>query len=125
MHKRRGEGEIFSMDKLWIVLLFLGVFLLGSNIIKGIAIRFINSAENQSSVSVITAEKDDPKVFWNEKGFRREPQQAEFVLPEEDFFENEKTEFPENFEDEFKNLSEEEKNRIFEEAGIFETEGEI
>ena len=125
MHKRRGEGEIFSMDKLWIVLLFLGVFLLGSNIIKGIAIRFINSAENQSSVSVITAEKDDPKVFWNEKGFRREPQQAEFVLPEEDFFENEKTEFPGNFEDEFKNLSEEEKNRIFEEAGIFETEGEI
>ena len=125
MHKRRGEGEIFSMDKLWIVLLFLGVFLLGSNIIKGIAIRFINSAENQSSVSVITAEKDDPKVFWNEKGFRREAQQAEFVLPEEDFFENEKTEFPDNFEDEFKNLSEEEKNRIFEEAGIFETEGEI
>ena len=112
------------MDKLWIVLLFLGVFLLGSNIIKGIAIRFLNSAENQSSVSMIISEKDDPKVFWEEKGFRREPQQADFELPEEDFFENEKTEFFENFEEEFKNLSEEEQNRIFEEAGLLETEGE-
>ncbi|MBE6899936.1 MAG: hypothetical protein E7479_04640 [Ruminococcaceae bacterium] len=113
------------MDKFWIVLLFLGVFLIGSNIVKRIAVRFINSAENQSSVSVITAEKDDPKVFWNEKGFRREPQQADFVLPAEDFFGNEKTEFSENFEDELKNLSEEEQNKILEEAGILETEGEI
>ena len=101
------------MDKLWIVLLFLGVFLLGSNVIKGIAIRFLNSAEIQSSVSTITGGKDDPKVFWEEKGFRREPQQADFELPEEDFFENEKTEFFENFEEEFKNLSEEEQKRIF------------
>ena len=113
------------MDKLWIVLLFLGVFLIGSNIIKRIAIRFINSAEAQTYVSAITSEKDDPKVFWEEKGFRREPEQADFVLPEEDFFENEKTEFCEDFEDEFKNLSEEEKERIFAESGIFETEGEI
>lgn len=112
------------MDKLWIVLLFLGVFLIGSNIIKRIAIRFINSAENQSSFFAAAAEKDDPKVFWEEKGFRREPEQAEFDLPEEDFFGNEKTEFSENFEDEFKNLSEEEMNGIFEEAGILETEGE-
>jgi hypothetical protein len=108
------------MDKLWIVLLFLGVFLLGSNIIKGIAIRFLNSAENQSSVSAITAGKDDPKVFWEEKGFRREPQQADFELPEEDFFENEKTEFSEEFEGEFSGLSEKEINNILEETGIFE-----
>ena len=112
------------MDKLWIVFLFLGVFLILSNLIKSFAIRFLNSAENQSSVSAIVSEKDDPKVFWKERGFRREPQQADFELPEEDFFENEKTEFFENFEEEFKNLSEEEQNRIFEEAGLLETEGE-
>ena len=112
------------MDKLWIVLLFLGVFLLLSNIVKRFAVRFISSAENQNAVSAMVSEKDDPKVFWKEEGFRREPQQADFELPEEDFFENEKTEMSENFEDEFKNLSEEEQNMIFEESGLFETEGE-
>ncbi len=111
------------MDKLWIVLLFLGVFLVLSNLVKRFAIRFINSAENQTSVSVMTAEKDDPKVFWSEEGFRREPQQAEFELPEEDFFENEKNEFSESFEDEFKNLSEEEIGEVLKEAGLFEKEG--
>ena len=111
------------MDKIWIVLLFLGVFLLGSNIIKGIAIRFLNSAENQSSVSMIISEEDDPKVFWKENGFRREAQQADYELPEEDFFENEKTEFSESFEDEFKNLSEEEIGKVLTDAGLFEKEG--
>ena len=111
------------MDKLWIVLLFLGVFLILSNLIKSFAIRFLNSAENQSSVSAIVSEKDDPKVFWAEEGFRREPEQAEFELPEEDFFENEKTEFPEKFEDEFKNLSEEEIDKVLTDAGLFEEEG--
>ena len=113
------------MDKLWIVLLFLGVFLLGSSFIKRIAIRFLNSAENQNAVSAITAEKDDPKVFWKENGLRREPQQADFELPEEDFFENEKTEFSENFEEELKNLSEEEIAEVLEEAGLFEKKGEL
>ena len=111
------------MDKLWIVLLFLGVFLLGSNIIKGIAIRFLNSAENQSSVSMIISEEDDPKVFWEEKGFRRKAEQADFVLPEEDFFENEKTEFSEDFEKELSGISEEEANEILKEAGLYEKEG--
>ena len=111
------------MDKLWIVLLFLGVFLFVNNLIKRAAIRFLNSADNQSSVSAITAEKDDPKVFWEENGFRREAQQADYELPEEDFFENEKTEFSESFEDEFKNLSEEEIGEVLKEAGLFEKEG--
>ena len=113
------------MDKLWIVLLFLGVFLFVNNFIKRAAIRFLNSADNQSSVSAITAEKDDPKVFWEENGFRREAQQADYELPEADFFENEKTEFSENFEDELKNLSEKEIAEVLEEAGLFEKEGEL
>lgn len=111
------------MDKLWIVLLFLGVFLILSNLIKSFAIKFLNSAENQSSVSAIVSEKDDPKVFWKEKGFRREPEQADYNLPEEDFFENEKNEFSESFEDELKNLSEEEIGEVLKEAGLFEKEG--
>ena len=113
------------MDKLWIVFLFLGVFLLVNSIIKRAAIRFLSSADSQSSVSAITADKEDPKVFWAEKGLRREPQQADFELPEEDFFENERNEFFENFEDEFKNLSEEEVSEVLKQAGIFEQKGEL
>lgn len=113
------------MDKLWIVLLFLGAFLIGSNLVKRLMIRFINSAENQSSVSAITAEKDDPKVFWAEEGFRREPEQADYELPPEDFFGDEKTEFSENFEDEFKNLSEEEIYEVLEKSDLFEKKGEL
>lgn len=112
------------MDKIWIVLLFLGVFLIGSSIVKRIMIRFINSADNQSSVSVAAAEKEDPKVFWKEEGLRREFEQAEFELPKEDFFENEKNEFSEKFEDEFSNLDENEIKKILEEAKLFEKGGE-
>lgn len=108
------------MDKLWIVLLFLGVFLILSNLVKRFAIRFINSAEAQSAVSVMVSEKEDPRVFWNEEGKRREPEQAEYEISEEDFFEKEETEFSENFEDEFSSLSDEEINAVLREAEIFE-----
>ena len=110
------------MDKFWIVLLFLFVFLLVSSIIKRLAIRFINSADAQNSVSVITAEKEDPKVFWKEEGLRRDFEQAEFSLPEEDFFEKEKTELPHDFEDEFSGLSENEIEKILKEAKLFDEE---
>lgn len=106
------------------VLLFLGVFLIGSNIVKKLAIRFINSADNQSTLSAITAGKEDPKVFWAEEGNRRDFEQAEYTLPEEDFFEREKTEFAETFEEEFGSLSDEEIESVLEEAGLFEKEGE-
>ncbi|MBQ7875026.1 MAG: hypothetical protein IJ306_07725 [Oscillospiraceae bacterium] len=112
------------MDKLWIVLLFLGVFLIGSNIVKKLMIRFMNSADNQSALSAMTAEKEDPKVFWAEEGMRRDFEQAEYELPKEDFFESEKTEFAESFEEEFINLSEEEIKSVLEEADLFEKEGE-
>lgn len=112
------------MDKMWIVLLFLCVFLIGNAVVKKIVIRFLNSADNQSAISAIAAEKDDPKVFWEKEGFRREPENAEFVLPEKDFFENEKTEISENFEDEFSGLSDSEAREILLETGLFEKEGE-
>lgn len=109
------------MDKLWIVLLFLGVFFIGSSLVKRLMIRFINSADNQSAISAMTADKEDPKVFWAEEGLRRDFEQAEYDLPEEDFFENEITEI--DFEKDIENLSDEEINAILEETGLFEEEG--
>ena len=123
-YKTRGKEGSCSMNKIWIVLLFLCVFLLLSSIVKRFAIRFINSAESQSSYSPTIAEKEDPRVFWNEEGKRREPENAEYELPEEDFFETEKTEFPETFEESFFGLSEDEKEKILSEAGLFEEEGD-
>ena len=108
------------MDKLWIVLLFLGVFLLLSNLVKRFAIRFINSAEAQSAVSVMVSEKEDPRVFWKEEGKRREPELAEYELSEDDFFEKEETEFSEKFEDEFSSLSEDEISEVLREAKLLE-----
>ena len=108
------------MDKLWIVFLFLGVFLLINNFAKRFFIGLINSDKCESSVFVPEDDENDPKVFWEKEGFRRKPEQAEYVLPEEDFFENEKTEFSEEFEGEFSGLSEKEINNILEETGIFE-----
>ena len=108
------------MDKLWIVFLFLGVFLLINNFAKRFFIGLINSDKCESSVFVPEDDENDPKVFWEKEGFRRKPEQAEYVLPEEDFFENEKTEFSEEFEGEFSGLSEKEIKKILEETGIFE-----
>ena len=113
------------MDKLWIVFLFLGVFLLINNFAKRFFIGLINSDKCESSVFIPEDDENDPKVFWEENGFRREAQQADYELPEADFFENEKTEFSENFEDELKNLSEKEIAEVLEEAGLFEKEGEL
>ena len=114
------------MDKLWIVFLFLGVFLLINNLAKRFLIKVIVSGKTENEVFV-TSEEDceDPRVLWEKKGFRREPEQADFSVPEEDFFENEKTEFSENFEEEFSGISEEEADEILKEAGLYEREGEI
>ena len=113
------------MDKLWIVLLFLGVFLLINNFAKRFLIKVIASEKCESSVFVSSEDETDPKVFWEKEGFRRNAEQADFVLPKEDFFENEKTEFSEDFEKELSGISEEEAKEILKEAGIYEMEGEI
>ncbi len=112
------------MGKFWIVILFLCVFLICSNIVKRFMLRFINSAENSEAVSIITAEKDNAKIFWEKEGFRRNPSIAEFELPEKDFFENENTELSEDLEEEFKNLSDDEVEKILEESGLLKREGE-
>lgn len=113
------------MDKIWIVLLFLGVFLLGSSVVKRLMIRFINTADRQDAVFAIVAEKEDPKVFWNESGNRREPENAKYTLLEEDFFENEVMEFSETFEEELSSLSDEEIDEVLKTAEIFKEEESI
>ncbi len=113
------------MDKLWIVFLFLGVFLLINNFAKRFLIKAMVSKNSESSVFVSLEDENDPKVFWEKEGFRRKAEQADFILPEEDFFENEKTEFSEDFEKELSGLSEEEVNKILKEAGLYKREGEI
>ena len=113
------------MDKLWIVFLFLGVFLLINNFAKRFLIKAMASKNIESPVFVSLEDETDPKVFWEKEGFRRKAEQADFVLPEEDFFENEKTEFSEDFEKELSGISEEEANEILKEAGLYEKEGEI
>lgn len=111
------------MDKIWIVFLFLGVFLIGNNLIKRIIFGKIASDAMENPSEVTFEEKEDLRVFWAEEGLRREPENAEYVLPEEDFFENEKNEFSESFEEEFHGLSDEEKEKILMEAELFEKEG--
>ena len=111
------------MDKLWIVFLFLGVFLLINNFAKRFLIKRIASQKTESTVFINPEEEDDPKVSWEKRGQRREPLQAEFDLPEEDFFENEKNEFCKNFEEEFKNLSEEEISEVLEKSGMLNEGG--
>ena len=107
------------MDKLWIVLLFLCVFFIMNNAAKRTIFKIMakNSEEIEEKISV--EDKEDPAVFWMAEGKRREPENAKFVLPEEDFFENEKTEFFETFEEELKDLSDEESEKILIESGLF------
>ena len=64
---------------------------------------------------------DSPKDIWKKEGCSRSFDNAEYDLPEEDFFSNEKTELPEE-EEIFSGLSEEEKNEILKETGLLEGE---
>ena len=114
------------MDKLWIIPLFLVIFLALNNTVKSLIIKRIASKEKEepSASSVGFEEKEDPRVFFREEGLRREPENAEYDLPEKDFFENEETEFFEHFEEEFSGLSEDDAEKILFEAGLFEKEGE-
>ncbi len=112
------------MDKLWIVLLFLCVFYIGNNMVKRLFMNSLSSEKNRDALSAMVSEKEDPKVFWNEEGKRREPEQAEYDLSENDFFEKEETEFSENFEEEFSSLSDDEINAILEETKLLKKEGD-
>lgn len=90
---------------------------------KRIFIKYISSDAEGNKASATALEKEDPSVFWREEGRRREPEKAEYSLPDEDFFGNEKTEFSEDFFDELKTLSEEEAEAVLSEAGLIEKKG--
>ena len=109
-----------TTDKLWIVLIFLCVFLLGTAVVKKLTIKALSSAERQSTISLMTEGKDDPKVFWEEEGCRREFENADYTLPENDFIENERTEFPENLEEEMDSISLKEALAILDEIAEWE-----
>lgn len=113
------------MDKIWIIFLFLIVMILANRAMKYFLIRKMSAKAEESGAFASPEDEEDPKIFWENKGFRREPQQAEIEIPEEDFFENEKTEFSESFEEEFKGISETEAKDILIKAGIYEKEGEL
>ena len=55
------------MDKLWIVFLFLGVFLLINNFAKRFLIKAMASKNTESPVFVSSEDETDPKVFWEKE----------------------------------------------------------
>lgn len=112
------------MDKIWIVFLFLGIMLFGNRAVKYFLIRKMSSEAAGNDAFVPFEEKEDPKVFWEKEGLRREPELADYQLSEEDFFENEKTEFSGSFEEEFRGISEADAKDILIKAGIYEKRGE-
>ena len=65
---------------------------------------------------------ESPKDIWKKEGCSRSFENAEYTLPDEDFFEDEKTEFPQTEEELFSGLSDEEKQEIMREAGLSEDE---
>ncbi len=108
------------MDKLWIVLLFLCVFFIGQALVKRFAINALRSADRQSAVAAITAEKEDSRVYWNEEGKRRNFENAEYILPEKDFTEGEETEFAQDLEEEIESISLEEAIALLDEIAEWE-----
>lgn len=77
----------------------------------------------ENNMTKTAGKKDDsPKDIWKKEGCSRSFDNAEYDLPEEDFFENEETELPDTEEELFSGLSEEEKNEILKETGLLEGE---
>ncbi|MGN0628780.1 MAG: hypothetical protein ACI4IW_04050 [Oscillospiraceae bacterium] len=105
----------------WEVLVFIAVLLVCSVLVRRFIIKMINSADRQSASAVIAAGSDDPLARWNESGRRRDFENADYELPAEDFFENEKTELP-NLEKALEGLSEREAEEIMRESGILDGE---
>lgn len=102
------------------VLIFIVVLLICSVLVRKFFIKMINSADRQSASAAIAA-GDDPLARWNESGRRRNFENADYELPAEDFFENEKTELP-NLEKALEGLSEREVEEIMIESGILNGE---
>ncbi len=107
------------MDKLWIVLLFLCAFFLGTAVVKRLAVRTLAFADSRSAVSAITADKADSRVYWSEEGKRRSFENAEYILPAKDFTENEETESG-DLEEEIDSISLEEAIALLDEIAEWE-----
>ena len=75
------------MEK-WVILIFVAVFLVCSFFVKRFMIRMINSAERQSAVAAINSKEDSPLDYWQESGNSRKFENADYPLPEEDFFQS-------------------------------------
>ncbi|MGN0627054.1 MAG: hypothetical protein ACI4IT_03725 [Oscillospiraceae bacterium] len=110
------------MEK-WVILIFVAVFLVCSFFVKRFMIRMINSAERQSAVAAINSKEDSPLDYWQESGNSRKFENADYPLPEEDFFENEMTELP-SLEEALSGLSESEAEEIMKIAEISNGEDE-
>lgn len=121
---RKKEGKSFEMKEIFFIMLFLMTLLIGGTVARVLTVRVIKFGDKEASSSAPeTEEMEDPKIFWKEKGFCRDFEKEEAEIPQEDFFENEKTELPESFDEEFEGLGEEEIAEILEKAGIFEEGG--
>ena len=108
------------MENWWVYVLFAVTCALCVLIMTKTNRKYMNYYEN--SMTKTAGKKDDlPKDIWKKEGCSRSFDNAEYDLPEEDFFGNEKTELPEE-EEIFSGLSEEEKNEILKETGLLEDE---
>ena len=115
-----GKGETDLGQ--YTVLALVGIaFLLALILVSRFSKRTLQSAENRSfSVS----KEKKPEDIFRDEGRRREPEQADYELSPEDFFEREETE-PLDWEHLFDDLPAEEAERILKESGILsEGQGE-
>lgn len=109
------------MGNWWVYLLFAATCALGVLIAARANRKYMNYYENNMTKEP-EEKAESPKDIWKKEGCSRSFENAEYTLPEEDFFENEKTEFPQTEEELFSGISEEEKQSILKEAGLLEDE---
>ena len=102
------------MGNWWVYLLFAATCALGVLIAARANRKYMNYYENNMT--------KEPEDIWKKEGCSRSFENAEYTLPEEDFFENEETELPDTEEELFSGLSDEEKQEIMREAGLSEDE---
>ena len=109
------------MENWWVYLLFAATCALCALLTKKTNKKYMNYYENNMTKTPDKKE-DSPKDIWKKEGCSRSFENAEYDVPEEDFFGNEKTELPETGEELFSGLSEEERCEIMKEAGLLEDE---
>ncbi len=115
------KGGLCCLENWWIFLIFAATCVLCALISAKTSRKYMNYYENGGN-NAPEVKEPSPKEIWKKEGCSRSFENAEFELPEEDFFENEKTELPETEEELFSGLSEEEKEAVITEAGLEKTE---